>query len=536
MKLSFYGAAHEVTGSCHFLEAAGKNILIDCGMQQGQDEKNMQEFPIAPNMVDYVLITHAHIDHTGRLPLLSKLGFCGEVYATAATADLCSIMLRDSAHIQEFEAEWRNRKGKRSGAPLKEPLYTMQDAETILKTFVPCAYGETVEICEGLRIRFTDMGHLLGSACIEVFVTESGKETKLVFSGDIGNVNQPLIKDPAYVTKADYVIVESTYGDRLHNAPPDYAAQLADTIQKTFDRGGNVIIPSFAVGRTQELLYFIREIKEKRMVRGHGDFAVYVDSPLAAEATHIFNNTDTDSFDEETTALVRQGINPIGFDGLRISVTSDESKQINFIDTPKVIISASGMCEAGRIKHHLKHNLWRSECTVVFVGYQAAGTTGRALADGAKHVKILGEDIEVKAEIVQLEGISGHADQSGLLRWLAAFQSTPRRIFVVHGEETVCETFGQLVRDRLGYPVSVPFYSECYDLNKNEMLRPGYRQQKAVYSKNETEESGAYQRLRQAERCLEEVIRQNKGGANKDLAKFTDQILALCEKWKRAQN
>ena len=368
MKLSFYGAAHEVTGSCHFLEAAGKNILIDCGMQQGQDEKNMQEFPIAPNMVDYVLITHAHIDHTGRLPLLSKLGFCGEVYATAATADLCSIMLRDSAHIQEFEAEWRNRKGKRSGAPLKEPLYTMQDAETILKTFVPCAYGETVEICEGLRIRFTDMGHLLGSACIEVFVTESGKETKLVFSGDIGNVNQPLIKDPAYVTKADYVIVESTYGDRLHNAPPDYAAQLADTIQKTFDRGGNVIIPSFAVGRTQELLYFIREIKEKRMVQGHGDFAVYVDSPLAAEATHIFNNTDTDSFDEETTALVRQGINPIGFDGLRISVTSDESKQINFIDTPKVIISASGMCEAGRIKHHLKHNLWRRECTVVFVG------------------------------------------------------------------------------------------------------------------------------------------------------------------------
>ena len=468
MKLSFYGAAHEVTGSCHFLEAAGKNILIDCGMQQGQDEKNMQEFPIAPNMVDYVLITHAHIDHTGRLPLLSKLGFCGEVYATAATADLCSIMLRDSAHIQEFEAEWRNRKGKRSGAPLKEPLYTMQDAETILKTFVPCAYGETVEICEGLRIRFTDMGHLLGSACIEVFVTESGKETKLVFSGDIGNVNQPLIKDPAYVTKADYVIVESTYGDRLHNAPPDYAAQLADTIQKTFDRGGNVIIPSFAVGRTQELLYFIREIKEKRMVQGHGDFAVYVDSPLAAEATHIFNNTDTDSFDEETTALVRQGINPIGFDGLRISVTSDESKQINFIDTPKVIISASGMCEAGRIRHHLKNNLYKANATVVFVGYQAVGTLGRIIIDGAKKVKILGVQVIINAAIKQIEGFSGHADQSELLEWVSEIPETPKKIFLVHGEDKAINALKGKLQEK-GYSIEVPEMFEEFDLGTGEV-------------------------------------------------------------------
>ena len=363
MKLIFIGADHEVTGSCHYLNACGKHILVDYGMEQGVNAFENCDLPVAESMIDYVLLTHAHVDHSGMLPLLSARGFRGQILTTEATADLCSIMLRDCAHIQMQEAEWKNRKAKRSsGVEPHEPVYTMEDAENAIKRIVPCPYDTKIDLCDGIQIRFTDVGHLLGSSSIEVWATEEGQMRKIVFSGDIGNKNQPLIKDPAKTEEADYVVMESTYGDRLHPTDrPDYVRELARILQETFDRGGNVVIPSFAVGRTQEILYFIRKIKEDKLVQGHGNFPVYVDSPLAVEATGIFHKNEISCFDEEAMSLVKQGINPIAFPNLRLSITSDESKAINFENTPKVIISASGMCEAGRIRHHLKHNLWRPE-------------------------------------------------------------------------------------------------------------------------------------------------------------------------------
>ena len=338
MKLTFLGANHEVTGSCTLLEAAGQRYLIDCGMEQGKDMYENQPIPVAPGEIDSVLVTHAHIDHTGLLPLLVRNGFRGRIYATDPTVELCGIMLRDSAHIQEFEAEWKNRKGKRSGAEPVEPMYTIQDAEAAVRLFRGVEYGKKTELAPGLEIEFVDVGHLLGSSSIEIWVTENGTTTKLVFSGDIGNQNQPLIKDPTYLADADYVVMESTYGDRLHGPRPDYVGELTKILQRTFDRGGNVVIPSFAVGRTQELLYFIREIKEKGLVKGHGNFPVYIDSPLAIEATRIFKDTDPDCFDDETRALLAKGIDPIQFPGLRVSVTSDESRMINADREPKVIL------------------------------------------------------------------------------------------------------------------------------------------------------------------------------------------------------
>ena len=531
MKLSFYGADHEVTGSCHYLQACGKHILIDCGLQQGPDEYEHQELPIPPGQLDYVFLTHAHIDHSGRLPLIAKYGFRGQVFATDATCDLCSIMLRDSAHIQEFEAEWRNRKGKRAGREPVEPLYTIEDAEQVISQLTPCYYDERVEVCPGITIRFTDVGHLLGSASIEVWIHENSQRRKIVFSGDVGNLNQPLIKDPSYIEKADFVVVESTYGNRTHNPPPDYSQSLAEIIQRTLDRGGNVVIPSFAVGRTQEILYFLRDIRARGLVKGHDNFPVYVDSPLAIEATNIFNENRMSCFDEEAMELVTHGINPITFYGLELAVTSDESRAINFDQRPKVIISASGMCEAGRIKHHLKHNLWRPESTVVFVGYQAVGTTGRAILDGASQVKLFGETIDVNAEIVALQGISGHADQGGLLRWLDAFSPVPQQIFVVHGESSVCDEFASLLKERYNTQVWAPDYAASYDLLTQQVLDPGV---KLVPRKPSTiKASGVFGRLMAAGQRLLQVIEKNRGGTNKDLAKFTSQITALCDKWDR---
>jgi metallo-beta-lactamase family protein len=535
MKLSFYGAAHEVTGSCHHLEACGKHILIDCGLRQepSEPETPVQELPLAPGQIDYVLLTHAHIDHSGRLPLLARLGFRGQVLATDATCDLCSIMLRDSAHIQEFEAEWRNRKGKRSGKQPYEPLYSMEDAEQVITQLVPCAYEQVVNVCPGVQVRFVDVGHLLGSSSIEIWVDEDGERRKIVFSGDIGNLNQPLIRDPAYIDQADYVVMESTYGNRLHNPPPDYCVSLAEIIQRTLDRGGNVVIPSFAVGRTQEILYFLREIRARGLVKGHDNFPVYVDSPLAIEATNIFNENRIDCFDEEAMDLVNHGINPITFYGLHLSVTSEESRAINYDSTPKVILSASGMCEAGRIKHHLKHNLWRPECTVVFVGYQAVGTAGRAILEGAPQVKMFGEMIDVNAEIVALAGVSGHADQAGLLRWLDAFKQPPKHIFVVHGESAICEEFAKLAAERYQTKVSAPDFSACFDLVENTMLDPGVK--RVIHPKKAAaiKASGVYGRLLAAGQRLLAVIERNRGGTNKDLARFADQINALCDKWNR---
>ncbi len=541
MKIMFLGADHEVTGSCHYMELCGKNFLVDCGMEQGKDIYQNQEIPVKPAELDYILLTHAHIDHSGLIPLMYARGFRGRVIATSPTVDLCNIMLRDSAHIQEFEAEWRNRKGKRSGAEEYVPLYTMEDAVNALSLFFGVSYGQKIELCEGIEVRFSDAGHLLGSASIEIWATEkeSGKESgkeiekKIVFSGDIGNLNQPIIKDPNYVKHADYVIMESTYGDRSHGERPDYVKELTNIMQITFARGGNLVIPSFAVGRTQEMLYFLRKIKMDQLIKGFEDFEVYVDSPLAIEATSIFNKNVDTCFDKEAMELVRQGINPISFPGLKLSVTSDDSKLINFDTKPKVILSASGMCEAGRIRHHLKHNLWRKECTILFVGYQAVGTLGRNLLEGAKTVTLFGEEINVKAEIRKLDGVSGHADKDGLLRWINSFEDKPQKVFVVHGEDMVCDRFVECLEKEYGYHAEAPYSGSEFDLLKNVWIKTEEGIRIAQKKEGNRRALDVFHRLLAAGQRLLSVIKHNEGGANKDLAKFADQINSLCDKWDR---
>ncbi len=532
MRLTFLGATHEVTGSCFYLEACGKNILIDCGMEQGRDAFENQELPIPAASVDAVLLTHAHIDHSGRLPMLYSQGFRGAIHATGATSALCDIMLRDSAHIQMAEAEWRNRKGKRSGGKDYIPIYNMEDALGTIRMFVSHGYNERYVLYDGIEMRFTDVGHLLGSASIEIWITEEGVTKKIVFSGDIGNINQPLINNPQYIEEADYVVMESTYGDRNHDTPPDYVSELTQVIQETFDRGGNLVIPSFAIGRTQVLLYYIRKIKEDRLVKGHDNFKVYVDSPMAIEATHIYEKNIFGYFDKEAMELINAGINPIKFPGLTTAITSDESKAINYIDEPKIIISAAGMCDAGRIRHHLKHNLWRENSTILFVGYQAEGSLGRIILDGAPEVKLFGETITVKAHIRRLQGVSGHADRDGLLRWLGAFKSKPERVFVVHGDDQICEMFTGYIRDELGHKAYAPYSGTVVDLLKNEIVVEGMRIP-AERKEDKGKADSVFERLVNAGKRLLVVIQRNKGGANKDLAKFTSQINSLCDKWDR---
>lgn len=535
MKLIFIGAAHEVTGSCHVLEVNGKTILIDCGMEQGPDLYENQELPVAPSDVDYVLLTHAHIDHSGMIPALVKQGFKGQIVTTTATADLCNVMLRDSAHIQEFEAEWRNRKAKRSGGELYEPIYSMQDAVDAIELLVPVDYDRKYDLCDGVQIRFEDVGHLLGSACIEVWAAEGDVSKKIVFSGDVGNIHQPIIKDPTKVKEADYVVIESTYGDRLHGEElPDYIGEFTRILKETFTRGGNVVIPSFAVGRTQEMLYFIRQIKEERLIPEFPDFQVYVDSPLAIEATEVFKKNISTCFDEEAMTLVNQGINPLVFEGLKIATTSDDSKLINFDEKPKVIISASGMCEAGRIRHHLKHNLWRKDSTICFVGYQAFGTLGRKLIDGAPTAKLFGETIEVNAKIESLKGISGHADMKGLLDWLKGFETPIERIFVVHGEDSVTDSFAKTIESELGYTAFAPYSGGEVDLLTNEILSEGVKKPKKAVEKAATVHASAiFNRLVMAGKRLMDVIMKCEGMANKDLTKFEGQIQNLADKWDR---
>lgn len=538
MKLMFLGADHEVTGSCHYIEVNGKSILLDCGMEQGRDTYENQEIPVAASAIDYVFLSHAHIDHSGLLPLLYKNGFQGKIYAIDATCDLCRIMLLDSAHIQEFEAKWRNRKAKRAGTPPFEPLYTIEEATAVMEHFVPCDYMQMVEVDEGIRLRFTDVGHLLGSASLEIWLTENGVTKKLVFSGDIGNINQPIIHDPRYTAQADYVIMESTYGDRYHQVPPDYVAALAEEIQDTLDQGGNLLIPSFAVGRTQEMLYFIREIKERGLVKGHDNFPVYVDSPLAIEATKIFMENRLDCFDTAAMELVKQGINPLEFPGLKLAVTAEDSTAINFDRTPKVIISASGMCEAGRIRHHLKHNLWRAECKVLFVGYQAIGTLGRNIVEGASEVRLFGETIEVNAAIRELAGVSGHADKKGLLNWIHHFEQKPQKVFVVHGEDLVCDDFTKCLREEYGFAADAPYSGACYDLETGKMISAGVRipvipkSTPQVRAASEGGKRAAYlaNQLDEAGKRLLRIIQQNKGGANRNMEKMLKQIQALCDK------
>ena len=471
MKLVFLGATHEVTGSCTLIEINGRYGLVDCGMEQGEDIFVNQEIPVDETQIDFVLLTHAHIDHSGNIPLLFKNGYNGPVYATSATYHLCEIMLPDCAHIQESEAEWKNRKNQRSGKPLIEPIYTMEDTENALANFRPCEYGEKISVVEGLDIVFTDAGHLLGSSSIELYLYENGVHKKVVFSGDIGNFDQPIIKDPVYIDEADYVITESTYGDRHHKVPEQGNVRfLADCIQRTLDRGGNVVIPSFAVGRTQEILYFIRDIKQHGLVKNHDNFKVIVDSPMASKATAIFLQCDNSYFDDETKAVLAEGVNPLMSPGVELSVSTEESIAINFDQSPKVIISASGMCEAGRIRHHLKHNLWRKECMILFVGYQAAGTTGRLIVDGADHIKLFGEEIICNAEIERMEGKSGHADQDGLIKWITSFKKKPDMVFVNHGEDKVCETYAKLLSDEYGFKTSAPFSGSSFDLVEGKYI------------------------------------------------------------------
>ena len=531
MKLMFIGADHEVTGSCHYLEAAGKHILVDYGMEQGINVFENVPLPVNESMIDYVFLTHAHVDHSGLLPLLYARGFRGQIYTTDATADLCSIMLRDCAHIQTMEAEWKNRKAKRSETvQAVEPLYTMEDAEGAIRRLVACHYNQEIEVCDGIRIRFTDIGHLLGSASIEVWLTEEGRTKKIVFSGDIGNKHQPLLKDPALTKSADYVVMESTYGDRLHSAErPDYVKELAAVLKETFDKGGNVVIPSFAVGRTQELLYFLRKIKVERLVEGFENFPVYVDSPLAVEATGIFQDNRWECFDEEAMELVKEGINPISFAGLKLAITSDESREINFIDTPKVIISASGMCEAGRIRHHLKHNLWRPECTILFVGYQAVGTLGRSLVEGVDEVRLFGEPIQVRAQIKQLAGLSGHADKNGLIEWIFGFEEKPKKVFIVHGEDSVCTGFAETLKIEYGQRAYAPYSGTEFDLLSGKFL---YEAEPVSAKKKEKPVTNSvFARLLAAAQRLLHLAQKCDGMANKDMAKFADQINSLCDKW-----
>ncbi|MCH5265442.1 MAG: MBL fold metallo-hydrolase [Lachnospiraceae bacterium] len=533
MKLVFVGADHEVTGSCHYVEVGEKKLCVDIGMEQGKDLFENQEIPVNPSEIDFIFLTHAHIDHTGLLPMLYARGFRGQVYATKATVELSQIMLRDSAHIQQFEAEWRNRKARRSGGETYQPLYTMEDAMGAIQLLIPCDYDRLIPVCDEITVRFTDVGHLLGSSSIEIMGREDGEERTIVFSGDIGNVNKPILKNPTYTKAADYVVMESTYGDRLHGGTPDHVGELADIIEQTFERGGNVVIPSFAVGRTQELLYFIRQIKERGLVTAKPDFEVYVDSPLAVEATSIFKKNVQQCFDDEARGLVEKGINPIGFPGLKLSITSEDSKAINFDMEPKVIISASGMCEAGRIRHHLKHNLWRKESTIVFVGYQTHGTLGRSLLEGASQVKLFGEVVEVQAVITKIAGVSGHADRDGLLKWINGFtERPPKHVFVVHGEDSVCTSFTRTLEDS-GYIASAPYSGSVFDLISGEFVKealPVAVKKKAAAKKRSGD---MFQRLMTAGQRLISVIRKNEGLSNKDTAKFADQINALCDKWER---
>lgn len=468
MKLKFCGAAETVTGSCHMLECSGKKILVDCGMRQGQDKKGElgeDKFLFSPTEIDAVLLTHAHIDHSGLIPLLVKQGYKGPIISTTATEQLSTIMLPDAAHIQEQDAETTNRKLMRAGKPQIEPLFCMEDAENALKLFRPVSYGEVVQLFPEIKVRFTDVGHLLGSAAIEIWAEENGKTVKLAFSGDLGRIDRPIIRDPQAIESADFMIMEGTYGDRKHEICSDAEkeAELASILSEGIARGGNIVIPSFAVGRTQELMYYIKKMLAENTVPGLENIPVYIDSPMAINATSVYEQCSREYYDDQALSLSEKGT-LLDFPTLRIAASSDESKQINLTDGCKIIISSSGMCDAGRIRHHLKHNLYRKDSTVVFAGYQAVGTLGRTLTDGADSVKMFGEEINVAANIVNTKGFSGHADHDELINWLGKLQNKPTKVFLVHGEKEVLELLGKDISS-LGYDLEIPFLGEEFDLD-----------------------------------------------------------------------
>ncbi|MCQ2547232.1 MAG: MBL fold metallo-hydrolase [Clostridia bacterium] len=463
MKIQFCGATTGVTGSCHLITTENHKVLLDCGQYQGgkaQEEMNYEEFPFDPSEIEYMVLSHAHIDHCGRIPLLVKRGFRGQIYCTDATADLLEIMLKDSGHIHEQEAEWKNRKNARAGRPLVEPLYTEKDAEESLKYVKPVLYDQLIELNDEMKIVFNDAGHILGSGEIELWVSEQGNTSKIVFSGDLGVMERPILRNPTIIKKADYVIMETTYGNRLHPENSLDVNNLIDIICKTAERGGNTVIPSFAVGRTQELIFELNKIYDSKndpRQKKLENVKVYIDSPMATSATEVFKN-NAQVFDEETKDYISKGDNPLEFENLKFTQSTEESQWLNVDKEPKVIISASGMCEAGRIRHHLKHNLWDKRNSIIFVGYQAEGTLGRCLVEGQKEITLFSEKIQVNAEIHNLEGFSGHADMNGLLSWLEGFQKPPKQIFLVHGEPDVKLEFAKTVKEKLGYdtiPVNV---------------------------------------------------------------------------------
>ena len=478
MKITFFGAAKTVTGSNFLVEAAGKKFLVDCGMYQGKaaDElENSDPFGYDVNEIDFMLLTHAHIDHSGRIPKLYNDGFRGPIYATKATCDLCEIMLPDSGHIQEVEVEWQNRKRMRQGKPALPPLYTAEDAIRCMEIFKPVRYDEIIDITPEISVRFNDAGHMLGSAIIEIWANENGKTTKAVFTGDLGNNDLPLLDSPTMISNADYLIMESTYGNRLHVRNDEKAELFLDIVSETIDNEGRVIIPSFAVGRTQEILYELDKIKEERKddeafqekYRKLMNVEVIVDSPLAISATEVFKK-NTDLFEEDIKEKMLHGDHPLEFPGLRYTQTAEESKELNTNYYPAIILSASGMCDVGRIKHHLKHNLWNPNSTILFVGYQAPGTLGRSIVEGAKKVKILGEEIAVNARVEYIEGYSGHADQTWLLNFVYSFTNPPKHIFLVHGEPEGQEVLRQKIEETSECKVTIPSFGDSFELSGEE--------------------------------------------------------------------
>lgn len=476
MRVTFAGAAKTVTGSCFLVETDKTSFVIDCGMHQGKSEEtalNRLPFPFSVDEIDFMLLTHAHIDHSGRIPRLYKEGFDKPIYTTKATAQLCAIMLPDSGHIQEMEAEWQQKKMKRAGAVLEEPMYTMQEAIDSCKLFSTVSYDQEFSPAPDVRVIMRDAGHILGSAILEIFIKEdSAEETKIVFSGDLGNRDIPIMRDPTIIDGADYLVIESTYGDRLHQVSGDKIETFVRVIEETIEKGGNVVIPSFAVGRTQEVIYALN--KEEEKYRDHRtkfmSTPVYVDSPMAISATKVFRD-NMECFDDEAKEYIRSGDNPLDFDNLKFTETASESIALNTDEQSKIIISASGMCDAGRIKHHLKHNLWRKDSAVIFVGYQAVGTLGRRIVDGAKKVRIFDEEIAVNARIVNIEGFSGHADRDGLLQWISAMKKKPTKIIIVHGDEDAIDSFSRTIEDKLGIETFVPNLDETIELG-NIVTKP----------------------------------------------------------------
>ncbi|MDY0234704.1 MAG: MBL fold metallo-hydrolase [Gudongella sp.] len=471
MHLSFLGAAEMVTGSNYLLKTKKHNILIDCGMFQGNKEMerlNFKEFPYDPAQIDILILTHAHIDHSGRIPKLVKEGFHGRILSTKATFDLSEVMLLDSAKIQEYDAEWENKKRKRSGLDSIEPLYTISDAEQSLKYFEGYLYDQKIDINDEISLKFRDAGHILGSSILELWATEDEKTTKIVFSGDLGMPGRPIISEPEYIDSADYLVMESTYGDKDHPPFKESTEKLIDIINKTAKRGGTVIIPSFAVGRTQELIYELNKYYEYNKMEDIMRIPVYIDSPMAVNATEVFQK-NSGTFNEATQDMILKGDNPFTFDNLKYIRSTEESIALNKADFPKVIISASGMATAGRVRHHLKHNLWDPKNSLIFVGYQAQGTLGRILLDGVKKVKLLGEEIDVALEIYDLEGFSAHADQSFMLKWLSNFKEKPKKVFIVHGEKETAEIFSNIIKEKLHFDTIIPKIGNSYKINMDNI-------------------------------------------------------------------